>query len=267
VSAVADAAPLSFSVTDDVGRIMLDRPERHNAFDESLIGQLSAVFDAVANDSRVRVVVLSANGKSFCAGADLDWMRRTASYSREENEADARRLADMLAKLAALPKPTVALVQGAAFGGGIGLIAAADIAIAATNAVFSLSEVRLGLIPSVISPYVIAAMGARVAQALMLTAERFDAKEALRVGLIHRMVPASKLVEAGESVVNELLAGAPGAQTAVKRLVRDVANRPLDGALTLETARRIAETRAGAEAKEGIAAFFERKPAPWVRKP
>ena len=267
MTAVADAAPLSFSVTDEVARVVLDRPERHNAFDEQLIGALSSTFDALADDSRVRVVVLSANGKSFCAGADLDWMRRTASYAPEENEADARRLADMLAKLARLPKPTVALVQGAAFGGGIGLVAAADIAIAATNAVFSLSEVRLGLIPSVISPYVVAAVGQRSAQALMLTAERFDAKEALRLGLIHRMVPASNLVESGESVVNELLAGAPDAQSGVKRLVRDVANRPLDGALTLETARRIAETRAGAEAKEGIASFFERRPAPWVRKP
>lgn len=264
---MADPAHLSLTVTDEVARIVLDRPERHNAFDETLIRELSAAFDSLASDARVRVVLLSANGKSFCAGADLDWMRRTATYSRAENEADAQRLADMLFKFARLPKPTVALVQGAAFGGGVGLVAAADIAIAATSAVFSLSEVRLGLIPSVISPYVIAAMGTRAAQALMLTAERFDAKEALRLGLIHRVVPPSKLVDAGESVVNELVVGAPGAQAEAKKLVRDVVGRPIDGALILETARRIADARSGSEAKDGIAAFFERRAAPWVRKP
>jgi methylglutaconyl-CoA hydratase len=264
---VADAPHLSLTITDAVARIVLDRPERHNAFDETLICELSAAFDAVANDASVRVVVLAANGKSFCAGADLDWMRRTASYSKDENEADALNLAEALAKFAHLPTPTVALVQGAAFGGGVGLVAAADVAIAASGAVFALSEVRLGLIPSVISPYVIAAIGVRAAQALMLTAERFDAKEALRLGLVHRVVPASKLVDAEVSIVNEFLAGAPEAQAAAKRLVRDVTGHPLDGALALETARRIAETRSGAEAKEGIAAFFERRPASWVRKP
>jgi methylglutaconyl-CoA hydratase len=244
---------------------MLNRPDRHNAFDDRVVVSLSHIFDALARQSEVGAVVLAAEGKSFCAGADLAWMKRTARYEAAENQADALQLAEMLAKLDRMPKPTVALVQGGAYGGGVGLVAACDIAIAADDARFALSEVRLGLIPSVISPYVIAAIGARESRRYFLTAEPFGAAEAYGIGLVHQVVPADDLEAAGERMIRHLLAAGPNAAASAKKLIADVAGRPVDAALMKETARRIAEARAGSEGQEGIAAFFERRKPDWPK--
>jgi len=250
-------------VAGNVGRITLNRPDRHNAFDDAVIAELADMLDRIAADPAVRVVVLAANGKSFSAGADLGWMKRTAAYSVADNEADARVLADMLSRLDRLPKPTVALVQGGAYGGGVGLVAACDMAIAADNAQFCLSEVKLGLIPSVISPYVLAAMGSRAARRYFLTAERFDAAEAHRLGLVHEVAPAADLAAAGDRLIACLLAAGPEALARAKQLIADVAGRPVDAGLKTETARRIAAARASAEGREGIAAFLERRKPSW----
>ncbi len=243
--------------------LWLDRPERHNAFDDRLIRETSAALAGLAEDAAVRAVLLAGKGKSFSAGADLAWMRRMAGYSPEENEADARALADLLHRLATLPKPTIALVQGAAMGGGVGLVAACDIAIAAEDAVFALSEVRLGLIPAVISPYVIAAIGSRAARRYMLTAERFDARQALALGLVSAVVPADKLAAEGARLAAILAQNGPQAMAETKRLLSAVAGRPIDDALRGDTARWIARQRATAEGREGVAAFLERRKPGW----
>jgi methylglutaconyl-CoA hydratase len=250
-------------VAENVGRITLDRPDRHNAFDDSVIAELDRLFDQVASDPSARVVVLAANGKSFSAGADLGWMKRTAAYSVDDNEADALKLAEMLSKLDNLPKPTVALVQGGAYGGGVGLVAACDMAIATDDAQFCLSEVKLGLIPSVISPYVLACMGSRAARRYFLTAERFDAAEAHRLGLVHDVVPADELAAAGDRLTESLLAAGPESLAKAKQLIAHVTGRPIDTDLKRETARRIAEARASAEGQEGISAFLERRKPGW----
>lgn len=252
------------TVEGGIGRITLDRPDRHNAFDDGVIAELDAILDQVAVNDDARVVVLAANGKSFSAGADLGWMKRTAGYSVADNEADALVLAKMLSKLDTLPKPTVALVQGGAYGGGVGLVAACDMAIAADDAVFCLSEVKLGIIPSVISPYVLAAMGQRAARRYFLTAERFDAAEAHRLGLVHDVVPADGLIAAGDRLTEALLVAGPAALAKAKQLIAHVAGQPIDSALITETARRIAEARASAEGQEGIAAFLERRKPGWL---
>jgi methylglutaconyl-CoA hydratase len=215
------------------------------------------------NDAAVRAVVLAADGASFSAGADLDWMRRMAGYGLPENLADARALAELMRTLNALTKPTIARVHGAAYGGGVGLVACCDIAVASETAVFSLSEVRLGLIPAVISPYVIAAIGARAARRWFLTAERFDAAEAWRSGLIHQVTPPLGLDDAVETLLARLREGAPGAQSAAKDLIFAVADRPVTDGLIEETAGRIAALRAGEEGREGIKAFLEKRPAVW----
>lgn len=251
-------------IAGGVGRITLNRPDRHNAFDDAVIAELATLLDRVATDEDVRVVVLVAAGKSFSAGADLGWMKRMASYSVADNQADSQKLADMLFTLDTLPKPTVALVQGGAYGGGVGLVAACDMAIAADDAVFCLSEVKLGIIPSVISPYVLAAMGSRAARRYFLTAERFDAAEAHRLGLIHDVVPAADLTAAGDRLVGYLMAAGPAALAKAKQLIADVAGRPIEPRLTAETARRIAEARASAEGQEGISAFLERRKPGWL---
>lgn len=252
-------------IAGGVGRLTLNRPRVHNAFDDALIARLSAALLALEADRRVRVVVLAATGKSFSAGADLAWMRRMAGYSREENLEDARALAGLMSTLDRLAKPTVALVQGAAFGGGVGLVACCDIALAAETARFALTEVRLGLIPAVISPYVVAAIGTSAARRFMLTGERFSAAEAKRLGLVHEVVAATALEEAGRRLVAALLEGGPEAQRAAKALIFEVAARPRDRTLVEATAARIADLRAGAEAREGLAAFFEKRPAKWRR--
>ncbi len=246
-----------------VGRLTLNRPEVHNAFDDALIAQLTAALLSLEADRRVRAVVLAAAGKSFSAGADLAWMQRMAGYSEAENLADARALAGLMSTLDRLAKPTVALVQGAAFGGGVGLVACCDIAIASEAASFSLSEVKLGLIPAVISPYVVAAMGPGASRRFILTAERFSARQALDLGLVHEVVPADRLEETGQKVLDHLTQGGPRAQADAKDLVLSLAGRPIDRALVEETAERIARIRVGEEAREGLAAFLEKRKAEW----
>jgi len=249
-----------------VVRLTLNRPEVHNAFNDTLIAELSDALARLAEDAAVRVVVLAAEGKSFSAGADLHWMRRMVDYSEAENLADARALAGLMARLDRLPKPTVALVQGPAFGGGVGLVACCDVVLAAEGASFSLSEVKLGLIPAVISPYVVRALGAKAARRTFLTAERFSAETAQALGLVDRVVPEAELEAAGEAVIQELLKGGPDSQAAAKDLIFAVVDRPIDGVLVEETARRIAQMRAGPEAREGIAAFLQKRKPAWVKE-
>jgi methylglutaconyl-CoA hydratase len=244
-----------------VARLILNRPERHNAFDEALIEELTQAIDEAENDPSVRVLVLAANGKSFSAGADLDWMRRMAAYSEEENLADANRLALLLQRLNFIPKPTVAAVQGAALGGGVGLVAACDIAVGAAQSVFGLTEVRIGLIPATIGPYVVQAIGERAARRYFLTGERFGAATARELGLLHEV--AEDLEAAVARHVEALLLGGPQALAATKKLIRRVGRGPINAAMIEDTAARIARARAGGEAREGIAAFFEKRKPNW----
>jgi len=248
---------------DGVARVTLNRPELRNAFDDALIGKLSLAFAELAVDRSVRVIVLAGNGPAFCAGADLNWMKRMAGYSYEENLADAKGLADMLAALDRLPKPTIARVHGPVFAGGTGLVAACDIAVGTPEAKFCLSEAKLGLSPATISPYVIRAMGERLARRYFLTAEVFDAQEAYRIGMLSLLVPAGELDAAVAELVKHLLAGGPQSHAKIKALIRDVAGRRPDNAVAAETAKRIAEIRGSAEGREGIAAFLEKRKASW----
>jgi len=245
-----------------IATLTLNRPELHNAFDDALIDALTGALRRLEADARVRVVLLAGSGRSFSAGADLNWMKRMAGFSPEQNLADALGLADLLQTLDRLAKPTVALVQGAAFGGGVGLVAACDIALAAESASFCLSEVRLGLVPAVISPYLVRAMGGRAARRYCLTAERFSAAEALRCGLVHEVLPAGELLRRGRELAALLLQNAPGALAAAKGLLREV-EAPLDEALIRATAERIAELRAAPEGREGVAAFLEKRQPDW----
>jgi methylglutaconyl-CoA hydratase len=248
-----------------VASVTLDRPEVRNAFDEVLIQALTGAFLSFNDDAETRVVVLEGEGPTFCAGADVEWMRRAGSFSKLENEADAERMAGMLRAIDRCPRPVVAVVQGAAIGGGVGLAAAADVAIAAEDALFSLSEVKLGILPSVISPYVLRAIGARQARRYFLTGERFGAAEARRIGLVHEVVPAAELGNARDRIVTALLTSAPEAVGVAKGLIAEVAGKPPDEALPV-TVRTIADRRASDEAKEGLTAFLEKRPPSWVAK-
>ena len=248
-----------------VARVTLARPEVRNAFDDGLIEELTRAFREAGEDTAVRVIILSGDGPSFCAGADVNWMRKAGGYSSAENEADAGRMARMLRGIDACPKPVVALAHGAAIGGGVGLVAAADIAIAAEGTVFSLAEVKLGILPSVISPYVLRAIGPRAARDLFLTGDRFDAAEAYRVGLVHRVVPLEALEEAGQKKVASLLSSGPEAVGVAKRLIEQVTGRTPEEALPL-TVKTIAERRATAEAKEGLTAFLEKRKPSWAKE-
>lgn len=254
---------IRLNVSGGVGRITMARPEKHNAFDDGLIAELSAAFEAAGRDDAVRVVVLEGEGKSFSAGADLGWMQRMADYSDDENLADARKLAGMMRVLNELPRPTIARVQGAAFGGGVGLVAACDIALASEAASFCLSEARLGLIPSVISPYVVEAIGAREARRYFQTAERFDAETALTLGLVHEVVPRERLDGRLEELIGVLLGNGPAAMAASKELIRRVASGPVDDAMVEDTAQRIADIRATDEGREGVQAFLENRGPNW----
>ncbi|CAK0757144.1 methylglutaconyl-CoA hydratase [Azospirillaceae bacterium] len=247
--------------------VTLNRPAVHNAFNEQVIAALTQTLARLGADPTVRAVVLRANGKSFSAGADLDWMQRMAGCGHAENVADAEALAGLLHTLDTLPQPTLALVQGPAYGGGVGLVAACDIALAVDSAVFSLSEVRLGLIPAVISPYVIAAIGPRAARRWFLTAERFSALEAHRLGLVHEVVPAAMLEAAGRKILERLAEGGPQAQAAAKALIRAVAFQPPSPALRRDTAERIAACRATPEGREGVAAFLDKRAPAWRKPP
>ena len=255
---------VTIDVRESVAIVTLARPAVHNAFNATLIRELTQALAALDGDTAVRAVVLLGEGKSFCAGADLNWMKEMAGYDEERNLADAKELAWMLRTLYLLGKPTIARVHGSVFGGGVGLVACCDIAFAAHDATFSLSETKLGLIPATISPYVVEAIGARQARRYFVSAERFDAAEAFRVGLVHDICPLAEL----DGKINELLASllmaGPRAQNEAKALIRAVAAHPIDNAVIADTAARIARVRGSAEAKEGMAAFFEKRMPDWV---
>ena len=254
---------LTVQKQDGVARVTLDRPQLRNAFDDALIESLTKAFLEIENDKTLRVMVLAGNGPAFCAGADLNWMKRMARYGYDENLADAQALARMLATLDRLPKPTIARVHGPVFAGGTGLVAACDIAVGTPEAKFCLSEAKLGLSPATISPYVIRAMGERLARRYFLTAEVFDAAEAYRIGMLSALVPASELDSTIEGLVSHLLAGGSEAHARIKDLIRAVGRRAVDDALIADTAKRIAEIRVSPEGKEGIASFLEKRKAAW----
>jgi methylglutaconyl-CoA hydratase len=255
---------LQLDVQGRVATLWLNRPDTRNAFNETMIAELSSAFDALAADAAVRAVVLAGRGSAFCAGADLNWMKKMSGYGYDENYADATALAAMLHKLYALSKPTVARVHGPAFAGGMGLVAACDIAVASTAARFKLSEVLIGLTPATISPYVMNAMGERESRRYFLTAETFGAEEAFRTGLVHVCVAPEKLDEAVAAMTGNLVLGGPAAMAVTKNLIRDVARTPLDEKLRAETARYIAAIRASEEGKEGILSFLEKRKPKWV---
>ncbi len=257
---------LDVAVRNGIGLVALNRPAVHNAFNETLINELTAVLQAMAADDAVRIVVLSGRGETFCAGADLNWMKKMAAFGAAENRADARALARMLSTLDRLEKPTVASVHGSAFGGGVGLIACCDIAIAAQQATFALSEAKLGLIPATISPYVVEAIGPRHARRLFLTAERFSAAEAYRLGLVHDLAPVAELENRVNDLLGMLLLAGPNAQRECKALIRSVAHQPIDDGVIAHTVERIAAVRASPEGREGVAAFLGKRTAAWVPK-
>ncbi len=248
---------------DGVARITLARPQLRNAFDDATIAALTAAFADADADAGVRVVVLAAEGPAFCAGADLHWMRRMAGYSREQNLADAAALAEMLRTIAACRKPTIARVQGDVYAGGMGLVAACDMAVAVDTARFCLSEVKLGLVPATIGPYVIRAMGARAAQRYFLTAERFDAATALALGLVHESVAPAALDDRVQTLVGALLEASPEALALCKRLLHEVSGRPLDATLIARTAEIIADSRTSADGRHGVEAFLAKTRPRW----
>jgi len=251
---------------DGVARVMLNRPDVRNAFDDALISQLKRTFDDIGGDPSVRAMVLGGNGPAFCAGADLNWMKRMAGYDYDGNRRDAQALADMLAALERMPKPTIARVHGPAFAGGTGLVAACDIAVGTPEAKFCFSEAKLGLSPATISPHVIRAIGERAARRYFLTAEVFDAEEAHRIGMLSLLVSPSEMDSEIDKLLAHLLAGGPEAMKKIKDLVRAVASRPLDDALVADTAQRIAEIRVSPEGREGIASFLEKRKPSWCSK-
>lgn len=247
-----------------VALVTLNRPEVRNAFNEDLIAALHETFVALDADADVRVIALGAHGPAFCAGADLNWMKRMAGYGFADNEADANRLAEMLYVIYACAKPVIARVHGDVYAGGVGLVAACDIVVASTAATFCLSETRLGLIPATIGPYVIKALGEQAARRLMLSAERFEAAEAYRLGLAHELCQPDELDEVVGEIVDALLLCSPQALAASKRLVREIAGQPITPALRADTARRIAEVRASEDGREGVRAFLEKRKPRWV---
>jgi methylglutaconyl-CoA hydratase len=257
-------ASLAIERQGPIGLITMNRPERHNAFDDVLIGEMTDALRSMEAEESVRLVVLSGAGKSFSAGADLNWMKRMAGFSKDENARDAMGMGALMRTLAFLRKPTLARVHGAAYGGGVGLVACCDIAVASQEAGFSLSEAKLGLVPAVISPYVIAAIGERAARRYFLTGERFDAAEAWRLGLVHDLgtTDADMDDKLGE-IADRLLECGPVAQREAKELIRAVAGRPVTSELIQDTAERIARLRASPEGREGVAAFLEKRRASW----
>jgi methylglutaconyl-CoA hydratase len=261
----SDQSVLLEATAEGVAVLLLNRPARKNAFNARMILALTEAFETLAGAEGVRILFIRGAGGAFCAGADLDWMRRAADFTEAENHADALDLAKMLNALRRLPMLTVALVEGPAFGGGAGLAAACDMAVAAADAQFSFSEVKLGLTPATISPYVVEAIGARNARRLFALGSRFGADEALRIGLVSQIAASGDaLTMLQETLAGEIMACAPGAVADAKRLADDVAGRPVDHALMDDTARRIAARRVSPEGREGLAAFFgKRKPA-WM---
>jgi methylglutaconyl-CoA hydratase len=255
---------LLVDIRTGVATVTLNRPEIRNAFDDALIAELAATFKALDDDDAVRAVVLAGKGPAFCAGADLNWMKRMAGYGYEQNLHDAMGLAVMLQTIDRMRKPTIARVHGPAFAGGSGLVAACDIALGTPEAKFCLSEAKLGLSPATISPYVVRAMGERAARRYFLSAEVFDADEALRIGMLSALVPAAQLDAEIESLLKHLLAGGREALAKIKDLIRAVTAGPVDDTMVADTARRIAEIRVSAEGREGIASFLEKRRPSWI---
>jgi methylglutaconyl-CoA hydratase len=255
---------LQLNVQGGVATLVLSRPEVRNAFNDDVIAEFTQAFDALGAREDVRCVVLAAVGQAFCAGADLNWMRRMADYSHAENLADAAQLADMLRIIYECPKPTVARIQGDVYAGGVGLVAACDIAVSVDTAQYCLSEVKLGLIPATISPYVIRAMGARAAHRYFLTAERFDASEAHRIGFIHEVVTADALDAKVAEITQALVNASPQAVKACKQLVQDVAGQELSAELIARTVKGIADIRSSEEGKEGVQSFLQKRKPAWL---
>jgi methylglutaconyl-CoA hydratase len=247
-----------------VATVTLDNPEKHNAFDDIIIGQLTEAFTAVAANDSVKIMVLASNGKSFSAGGDLNWMKRMTDYSFDENLRDAQALASMLKTLNFLPQPTIARVQGATFGGAVGLVSCCDMAVATPRAVFCLSEVKIGLIPATISPYVAAAIGGRASRRYFTTAERFNSGQALQLGLVSEVVAEDELDQAVEKLVEHLLSNSPAAIRQAKKLALDVTDQAITDELISDTSERIATIRVSAEGQEGLNSFLEKRPAAWL---
>lgn len=250
---------------DQIATVWLNRAELHNAFNTQVIEELDACFTALNTRDDIRVVILAGRGKSFSAGADLNWMKQAGQASIEDNEADALKLAKMLQSLATLKQPTIARVHGIAFGGGMGLASACDICVASTDAKFATSEVRLGLAPSTISPYVIRAIGARQASRYFLTAERINAEQAKAIGLVHEISTPENLDAKVDEMVQAILLGGPEAQAASKALIRLVDHQEVTEDLLLKTAQHIAHVRQGAEAKNGLTAFLNKQSPAWIK--
>jgi methylglutaconyl-CoA hydratase len=259
-------ASISLAITVDhqVARVTLNRPDVRNAFNDEVIAELTDTFLSLGQRDDVRAIVLTAEGPAFCAGADLNWMRRMADYTREENLADAAKLAEMLRVMFECPKPTVARVQGDVYAGGMGLVAACDMAVSADSAHYCLSEVKLGLIPATISPYVIRAMGARAAHRYFLTAERFSAQEAHRIGFVHEVVAADELDAKVDELLKALTSASPNAVRACKQLVQDVAEREISASLIASTVAGIADIRASEEGREGVQSFLQKRKPTWL---
>ena len=255
---------LTIQIESGVARITLNRPELRNAFDSGFIAELSQAVEQVATDPAVRVVVLGANGEAFCAGADLNWMRSVADYTHAQNVQDAGGLARMLNALYNCPKPTISRVQGDTYAGGMGLVSACDVVVSVDTAHFCLSEVKLGLIPATISPYVIRAMGPRAAHRYALTAERFNAHEAHRIGLVHEVVSAQALDDQVAQWVKAFLSASPQALSSCKRLLHDVAHAPISESLIQMTAEAIAQSRASDDGKDGVQAFLNKRKPHWL---
>ncbi len=255
---------LSLVVDGKCATISLNRPDVRNAFNETTIAEITAVFREVGAMEDVRAVVLAANGPAFCAGADLNWMKKMAGYLHAENQADAMQLAEMLRTIYLCPKPVVAQVQGDCYAGGMGLVAACDIVVAVADANFCLSEVKLGLIPATISPYVIKAMGEQAARRYFITAERFSAAEAHRIGMVHELTDSAGLAERVAGIVKALVSNSPNAVKQAKALVREVVDLPVTDALLRDTAERIAQIRSSNEGREGVASFLEKRKPVWL---
>ncbi|NHZ89701.1 enoyl-CoA hydratase/isomerase family protein [Massilia sp. CCM 8733] len=259
-----DYQTLAVATADKVATVTLNRPDVRNAFNEITIAELSLAFDELGRGDDIRAIVLDANGPAFCAGADLNWMKKMAGYSHAENSEDASKLAEMLRAIYLCPKPVVAKIQGDCYAGGMGLVAACDIAVSVNSASFCLSEVKLGLIPATISPYVIRAMGENAARRYFLTAEKFSAQEAHRIGFVHDIVPADALDAHVAAIVNALVTSSPNAVREAKVLVREVAGQAVDAAMVVDTAERIAKVRASSEGREGVASFLEKRKPSWL---
>lgn len=255
---------LDIAIADKLATVTLNRPDVRNAFNELAIAEITLAFDELGRNDMVRAIVLAASGVAFCAGADLNWMKKMAAYTHAENNADALQLAEMLRTIYLCPKPVVAKVQGDCYAGGMGLVAACDIIVVAEEANFCLSEVKLGLIPATISPYVIKAMGENAARRYFLTAERFSAQVAHRIGFAHELVPAAELDAAVAAIARALLANSPNAVKEAKVLVRDVAGQSVTDALLADTALRIAHIRASEQGREGVQSFLEKRKPNWL---